>query len=85
MKNLNLNTIAERLAVILTGWHLADASQFEEYRGRMAEIRDILKQAEITEGELIGALADADFAMKLTQRLLGGNRAGRIEPDDFNG
>jgi hypothetical protein len=75
MSELGTDTLAERLAVILLDWHLADSDQFESYKGRMQEIRDIIKTGQITEDELVSALDRVNLATRIARRLLGGNRA----------
>ena len=72
-----IKILAERLVRVLTEWHLADASQFDAYKGRLDEIRDILKSGKVTEEDLSGGLADAEFTAVLASKLLGGNRARR--------
>lgn len=69
-----IKILSERLATVLTEWHLAGANQFEAYKGRLEEIQDILKSGKVTESELSGGLESADFTALLASKLLGGNR-----------
>lgn len=69
-KEINNTILVHRLLKVLTEWHLADAGQYENFKGRYAEIKDIIKASEIDMADLVGQLEEANFATEIAKKLL---------------
>lgn len=69
-KEINNTILVHRLLKVLTEWYLADAGQYENFKGRYAEIKDIIKASEIDMADLVGQLEEANFATEIAKKLL---------------